>query len=129
MECGLFNVELTIELPNDALSPMRLERVRRSYHLAGFMTMPAIGMNGGVSDLGIVDGVRSLRTTWMPRYVLPRAQATEIPTVPTRSEEHTSELQSLMRTSYADHHSDPHSRAPACPSRRSSELRQYRIDD
>src|SRR3546814_395717 len=77
------NIELTIELPNDALSPMRLERVRRSYHLAGVMTMPAIGMNGGVSDLGIVDGVRSLRTTWMPRYVLPRAQATEIPTVPT----------------------------------------------
>ena len=83
MECGLFNVELTVALPNDALGPMRLERVRRSYHLAGFMTMPAIGVNGGVTDLGIVEGVRSLRTTWMPRYVLPRVQATEIPAVPT----------------------------------------------
>ncbi|MGA2637950.1 helicase-related protein [Methylocella sp.] len=83
MECGLFNVDLTVELPNDALGPMRLERVKRSYHLAGFMTMPAIGVNGGVSDLGVVDGVRSLRTTWMPRYVLPRAQATVVPAVPT----------------------------------------------
>ena len=82
-ECGLFNVDLIVELPNDALGPMRLERVRRSYHLAGFMTMPAIGVNGGVCDLGTREGVRALRTTWMPRYVLPRAQATEIPTVPT----------------------------------------------
>jgi hypothetical protein len=83
MECGLFNVELTVALPNDALGPMRLERVRRSYHLAGFMTMPAIGVNGGVTDLGIIEGMRSLRTTWMPRYVLPRMQATEISAVPT----------------------------------------------
>ncbi|ASG20238.1 DEAD/DEAH box helicase family protein [Nitrospirillum viridazoti] len=83
MECGLFNASLTVELPNDALGPMRLERVRRSYHLAGFMTMPAIGVNGGVSDLGMHEGARSLRTTWMPRYVLPRAQATEVAAVPT----------------------------------------------
>jgi len=82
-ECGLFNVDLTVDLPSDALGPMRLERVRRSYHLAGFMTMPAIGVNGGVCDLGTHEGMRSLKTTWMPRYVLPRAQATEIPTVPT----------------------------------------------
>jgi hypothetical protein len=82
-EFGLFNVDLIVELPNDAVGPMRLERVRRSYHLAGFMTMPAIGVNGGVCDLGTREGVRALRTTWMPRYVLPRAQATEIPTVPT----------------------------------------------
>ncbi len=82
-ECGLFNVDLIVELPNDALGPMRLERVRRSYHLAGFMTMPAIGVHGGVCDLGVREGVRALRTTWMPRYVLPRAQATEIQDVPT----------------------------------------------
>jgi hypothetical protein len=83
MECGLFAVALTVTMPDAALGPMRLERVRRSYHLAGFMTMPAIGVNGGVDDLGIIDGVRQLRTTWMPRYVLPRARATEIEAVPT----------------------------------------------
>jgi hypothetical protein len=36
------------------------------------MTMPAIGVNGGVVDLGASAGIRALRTTWMPRYVLPR---------------------------------------------------------
>ena len=80
-ECGLFGVDLTVEMTSEALGPMRLERVRRSYHLAGFMTMPAIGVNGGVTDLGVTHGIRSLRTTWMPRYVLPRAHATEIAAV------------------------------------------------
>ncbi|MEI4479858.1 hypothetical protein WAC35_28940, partial [Klebsiella pneumoniae] len=47
-----------------------------------FMTMPAIGVNGGVVDLGASTGIRALRTTWMPRYVLPRIAATEIPSVP-----------------------------------------------
>lgn len=83
MECGLFNVAVRLELPDAALAPMRLERVRRSYHLAGFMTMPAIGVNGGVEDLGCSAGTRTLRTTWMPRYVLPRMNAREIPAVPT----------------------------------------------
>ena len=81
-ECGLFGVSLAVELPNAALGPMRLERVRRSYHLAGFMTMPAIGVNGGVEDLGISGPTRTLRTTWMPRYVLPRMRARSLPSVP-----------------------------------------------
>ena len=83
MECGLFNVAIGMELPDSALGPLRLERVKRSYHLAGFMTMPAIGVNGGVVDLGTSAGIRALRTTWMPRYVLPRTAATEIPSVTT----------------------------------------------
>jgi Helicase conserved C-terminal domain len=82
-ECGLFGVSLEVELPERALGPMRLERVRRSYHLAGFMTMPAIGVNGGVEDLGAHEGIRKLRTSWMPRYVLPRMRARAIPSVPT----------------------------------------------
>lgn len=83
MECGLFNVAIRLELPNASLAPMRLERVRRSYHLAGFMTMPAIGVNGGVEDLGDDAGTRTLRTTWMPRYVLPRMKTREVPAVAT----------------------------------------------
>lgn len=70
-ECGLFGVSLEVELPDGALGPMRLERVRRSYHLAGFTTMPAIGVNGGVEDLGAQEVTRKLRTTWMPRYCAP----------------------------------------------------------
>jgi hypothetical protein len=83
MECGLFGVALEVDIPDVALVPMRLERVRRSHHLAGFMTMPAIGVNGGVEEAGTVDGRRTLRTTWMPRYVLPRSTATVIGDVPT----------------------------------------------
>jgi len=82
-ECGVFGVSLVVELPEVSLGPMRLERVRRSYHLAGFMTMPAIGVNGGVEDLGAIKGTRTLRTTWMPRYVLPRMRAQTLPSVPT----------------------------------------------
>jgi hypothetical protein len=96
-ESGLFEVALTVALPNEALGPMRLERVRRSYHLAGFMTMPAIGVNGGVIDLGVVEGQRVLRTTWMPRYVLPRAEATEIGAVPTAYGELALETTDLVR--------------------------------
>ncbi len=83
MECGLFNVALDVELPDAALAPMRLERVRRSYHLSGFMNMPAIGVNGGVEDRGSAAGLRTLRTTWVPRYVLPRMEARRIGAVPT----------------------------------------------
>ena len=82
-ECGVFGVSLTVELPEHSLGPLRLERVKRSYHLRGFMTMPAIGVNGGVEDIGTSGATRVLRTTWMPRYVLPRMQARRIPSVQT----------------------------------------------
>jgi len=91
LEFGLYGVSLTVDVPAETLGPMRLERVRRSYHLAGFMTMPAIGVNGGVVDLGVVEGARRLQTTWMPRYVLPRMRATEIASVPTAYETLASE--------------------------------------
>lgn len=95
MECGAFNVSLRVELPEAALAPMRLERVKRSYHLAGFMNMPAIGVNGGVDDLGVINGIRHLRTTWMPRYVLPRMQARQIPSVPTAYSRLSSETEDI----------------------------------
>jgi hypothetical protein len=76
-ECGLFGVRLSLTAPREAIGPMRLERIKRSYHLAGFMTMPGIGVNGGIEQLA--DDPISLRTTWMPRYVLPRQRASVIP--------------------------------------------------
>lgn len=83
LECGLFGVSLKVGVPEGCLIPLRLERVRRSYHLVGFLTMPAIGVNGGVDDLGSEDGLRWLRSTWMPRYVLPRMATRDLPGVPT----------------------------------------------
>lgn len=82
-EYGVFDVRLRIGLPDAALVPMRLERIKRSYHLAGFMNMPAIGVNGGVDDLTVSSGVRTLQTSWTPRYVLPRMAARSIKEVPT----------------------------------------------
>lgn len=86
MECGVFGVALEVDVPEASLVPMRLERVQRSYHLAGFLSMPAVGVNGGVEDAGATGGLRTLRTTWMPRYVLPRMRPAVIPTVPTAYE-------------------------------------------
>jgi hypothetical protein len=83
LECGVFGVRLNVALPDQALGPIRLERVRRSYHLRGFMQMPAIGVNGGVVDRGVSDGIRHLQTTWMPRYVLPRMRARRLAEVTT----------------------------------------------
>lgn len=82
-ECGLFGVSVTVGVPEGCLIPLSLERVRRSYHLAGFLTMPAIGVNGGVDDLGSENGLRWLRSTWMPRYVLPRMATRDLPGLPT----------------------------------------------
>jgi hypothetical protein len=78
LETGLFGVSVSVDLPDRALRPMTLERVRRSYHLAGFMTMPGIGVNGGIQEIGSVAGRRTLRSSWMPRYELPRIRAVEI---------------------------------------------------
>ncbi|HVV52250.1 MAG TPA: DEAD/DEAH box helicase family protein [Polyangia bacterium] len=83
LECGLFGLSLRVDIPDEALVPMRLERVRRSYHLAGFLTMPGVGVNGGIEDLAVRDGIRELRTTWMPRYVLPRMTTATLEAVPT----------------------------------------------
>ncbi|WP_298724380.1 DEAD/DEAH box helicase [uncultured Ferrovibrio sp.] len=80
-ENGLFQVNLTVELPKAVLQSMRLERVKPSYHLSGFLDMPAIGVNGGVTyrDLG---EMIELRSTWAPRFVLPRIRPTKIHKVP-----------------------------------------------
>jgi hypothetical protein len=71
-EHGLFGVRLELALPADVIAPMTLERVRRSYHLEGFLSLAAIGVNCGVEERTAVAGRISLRTTWVPRYVLPR---------------------------------------------------------
>jgi hypothetical protein len=82
-ESGVFGVSLDIDVAEATLVPMRLERVERSYHLAGFLSMPAVGVNGGVDIRDAASGIRTLRTTWMPRYVLPRTRAAALPAVPT----------------------------------------------
>lgn len=78
-ENGIFLVTLTVGVPRVALVPMSLERIRRSYHLEGFLSLPAIGLNGGVDELAGDDACVLLRTTWMPRYVLPKLKPRSLP--------------------------------------------------
>ena len=78
-ENGLFLVSLTVALPRAALVSMSLERIRRSYHLEGFLSLPAIGLNGGVEEVSADADRVLLRTTWMPRYVLPKLKARSLP--------------------------------------------------
>lgn len=80
-EYGVFLVSMEVSLPEAALVPASLERVKRSYHLEGFLELPAIGLNCGVENRGVSAGRRQLRTTWMPRYVLPRTTQHGIPDV------------------------------------------------
>jgi hypothetical protein len=82
-ESGVFNVSLAVDVSDAALVPMRLERVERSYHLAGFLSMSAVGVNGGVEVSDASGEIRTLRTTWMPRYVLPRIRAAALAAVTT----------------------------------------------
>lgn len=81
LENGLFQASISIEVPRDALRWMPMERVKRSYHLAGFMRVPAMGLNAGVIHVESA-GSHLLRSTWAPRFVLPRMQPTSFPNVP-----------------------------------------------
>lgn len=83
-EYGLFGVVVEARLPADALLPASLERVRRSYHLEGFLEVWAIGVNAGVEVVPAAEGIVALRTTWMPRYVLPRTAQSRVSGVETR---------------------------------------------
>lgn len=80
-ENGLFQVQIEVEIAKTTLRPMRLERVKPSYHLSGFLDMPAVGVNGGVTFRDLGDTVQ-LRSTWAPRFVLPRIRPTKIKKVP-----------------------------------------------
>lgn len=80
-EEGIFQVRMQMSLPAQALRSMPMERVRRSYHFAGFLLVPAIGVNGGV--LHREEGeLTILTTTWCPRFVLPRMRPTSRAKVP-----------------------------------------------
>lgn len=80
-ENGLFQVDVTVTVPKNVLRQMRLERVKPSYHLSGFLQMPAMGVAGGVVARGL-DGNVELHSSWAPRFVLPRIKPTKLDDVP-----------------------------------------------
>lgn len=78
---GIFQVKLDALFPKGSLVWMTMERVRRSYQFAGFLSVPSVGVNGGVTH-SETDTDEVLTTTWMPRFVLPRMRPTAFDNVP-----------------------------------------------
>lgn len=123
VESGIFQVRLVARVPQPALRRMTLERVKRSYHLSGFLTLPAMGLNGGVGHRE-EDGWHVLETTWAPRFVLPRMRQTDGGAVPVAYEDLSSpetdvgalrKLPAAMRDWIKDLEDDPRLFDPAEP--------------
>lgn len=83
-EHGLFQVELTVSLPETAHRPLRLDRIEPSYRFREWLEYPAMGLNCGVRQVSGPAGTVTVRTTWAPRYVQPRIDPRAITGVPTR---------------------------------------------
>lgn len=76
---AIFQVSLDLAIPTTAHRPLRLERVEPSYRYNQFLDYPAIGHNGGVQVVSKAEDEIRLRTTWAPRYVLPRIVPIDYP--------------------------------------------------
>jgi hypothetical protein len=72
VESAVFLVRLDVSVPTAAHRPLRLERVEPSYRYNEYLDYPAIGHNGAVQVVQQSADEVHLRTTWAPRYVLPR---------------------------------------------------------
>lgn len=92
VEAGIFDVRVRTTLPQGALARLPMDRVKPSYHLAGWLERYAIGVNGGADHERLSDGdplwLRvgngdRLTSTWMPRWVQPRIEPTDVPGVST----------------------------------------------
>jgi hypothetical protein len=83
-EHGLFQVGLTIEVPNGLHRPLQLDRVDPSYRFREWLEYPAMGLNCGVRQALRTPDFIGLKTTWAPRYVQPRIEPRSIEGVPTQ---------------------------------------------
>ncbi len=72
---SIFQVGLRCQVPADAHTPMRLDRVRSSYRFNRYLHYSALGFNCGVRDTQ-EPGFAVLETDWMPKYALPKIEPT-----------------------------------------------------
>jgi hypothetical protein len=79
----LFQVSLSLRLPEAAHQPLQLDRVEPSYRFRHHMAYPAIGLNCGVT-CEKSDGHITFETTWAPRFVQPRIVPPMLSGVPFR---------------------------------------------
>jgi hypothetical protein len=78
VERCLFQVGVSVTLPDGLLEPLLLDRVKPSYRYNEYLEYPALGFNCGVASNREPDK-HVLSTTWSPRYVLPRIVPSEVP--------------------------------------------------
>lgn len=76
----MFQVSVTVKLPENMLRRLRLERIKPSYRYNRYLSYPAIGYNGGIVESSFEDNA-ILKTTWVPRYQQPRIIPTSYPGV------------------------------------------------
>lgn len=99
-DAAIHQVQVVVSLPTAIHSHLRLERIQPSFRFRNFMTYPALGINCGV-EVGSGDAENIvLKTTWLPRYILPRITSREIPGIPWKYQELSNiktDIESLYR--------------------------------
>lgn len=86
-DAAIHQVQVVVTVPAAIHSRLRLERIQPSFRFRNFMTYPALGINCGV-EIGNEDADNViLKTTWLPKYILPRITPREIPGIPWKYQE------------------------------------------
>lgn len=86
-DAAIHQVQVIVTVPTTVHSRLRLERIQPSFRFRNFMTYPALGINCGV-EVGSKDADNVvLKTTWLPKYILPRITPREIPGIPWKYQE------------------------------------------
>ena len=86
-DAAIHQVQVVVTMPATIHSRLRLERIQPSFRFRNFMTYPALGINCGV-EVGSEDADNiALKTTWLPKYILPRITPREVPGIPWKYEE------------------------------------------
>lgn len=80
-EHAIFLVNLSLNIPHTIHKRLKLSRIEPSYRYNQYLSYPAIGYNGGVTEKKIVGDSQQIHTTWAPRYHQPRIVPTSYPGV------------------------------------------------
>lgn len=86
-DAAIHQVQVIVTIPATVHSRLKLQRIQPSFRFRNFMTYPALGINCGIEE-GVGDAENVvLKTTWLPKYILPRITPRAIPGIPWRYQE------------------------------------------
>ncbi|WP_162604593.1 DEAD/DEAH box helicase [Geomonas edaphica] len=86
-DAAVHQVQVVVAVPVAVHKRLKLARIQPSFRFRNFMTYPALGINCGVEvGAGNTENVL-LRTTWLPRYILPRITPRAILGIPWKYQE------------------------------------------